>query len=82
LGVFCPSDFGNGFRGHSREGKRAKIDYSFQVAYVRAKGQENVSHSANRHKIYGKKVAGKINLSIFAAFLQYKYNNNSNLKHY
>jgi len=26
LGVFCPSDFGNDFRGHSRDSKRAKID--------------------------------------------------------
>ena len=29
FGVFCPFDFGNGFRGHSRSSKRAKIDYTF-----------------------------------------------------
>ena len=28
LGIFCPSDFWNDFRGHSRDTKRAKIDYT------------------------------------------------------
>ena len=27
--VFCPSDFQNDFRGHSRDSKRLKIDYIF-----------------------------------------------------
>jgi len=27
--VFCPFDFRNGFRGHSRDSKRAEIDYHF-----------------------------------------------------
>ena len=31
--IFCPSDFGNDFRGHSRDTKRAKIDYSFSVVW-------------------------------------------------
>ena len=35
--VFCPSDFRNGFRGHSRDSKRAKFDYTFQ----RHRGTEN-----------------------------------------
>ena len=29
LGIFCPNDFQNGFRGHSRDSKRAIIDYMF-----------------------------------------------------
>ena len=28
-GVFCPFDFRNDFRGHSRDSKRAIIDYIF-----------------------------------------------------
>ena len=30
--VFCPSDFRNDFRGHSRDSKRANIDYSFLLS--------------------------------------------------
>ena len=32
LGIFCPFDFWNDFRGHSRDSKRLIIDYIFSAA--------------------------------------------------
>ncbi|GEM_PF-3106019 len=50
-GVFCPFDFKNDFRGHSRDSKRAIIDYIFSYA---GKPLQDLNKEPSRSKFQNK----------------------------